>query len=93
MNLDQRQKDDLRAALLEFYALRPRGAFSALQVAGLMNRAKLVDFTPTPEQIEDANVLLLGAGLVDRMYEPTGATPLYRATTAGVLQYERGASA
>jgi hypothetical protein len=91
--LNQRQKDDLRAALLEFYALRPRHAYTALQVAGLLNRAKLVDFTPAPDQIEDANALLLGAGLVDRIYEAVGSTPLYRATTAGILQYERGASA
>lgn len=93
MSLDKRQKDDLRAALLQFYALRHRGAFSAVQVLGLMDRAKTVDFTPTESDIEDANVILLGAGLVDRVFEPVGSTPLYRATTAGVLQYERGASA
>lgn len=90
MSLDKRQKDDLRAALLEFYALRQRLAFSAIQVLGLMSRAKTLDFVPTESDIEDANVILLGAGLVDRVFEPVGSTPRYRANTDGVLKYERG---
>lgn len=86
--LDQARREACRHDTLGFLAERQMVAHHANTVRNRLNAGHQHDYTDA--EIGAALAFLVGAGLGQVIRDPLGATPYYQATSAGVLQHERG---
>lgn len=83
------QKELLRNAALTFIAARPALSFSVSALARFIVLDQLVCFAFTESELVEALTVLEGFGLAVRERGALGASIYWRATSEGVLHYER----
>lgn len=89
-NLPQRQREDLRFAAREQLVAAKTVALDAEMIRRRVERSRLLDFSVTTADVEDALALLTSLGHANSIPSELGATRYYQATAAGVLAHERG---
>lgn len=87
MNLTNEQKEDLRHAVLEALAVRHPAALSVPQLARAVKKV-------TPYLFEESDVtaaleILKGMLFADFTLDELGSTKYWRATSNGVIHFER----
>lgn len=83
--------EELRHAVLEILATR--GQQTALRVDRIRSRVgtgQYLESKITDEDVGAALMFLAGLKLVDLFHDPLGSTQYAKATSEGVLAYERG---
>jgi hypothetical protein len=88
--LPQLQREELRYAVREQLVIAKTVALSADMLQRRVERARLLDFSFTTADVEDALAVIVGLEHAREEPHPLGATKYYRATAAGVLAHERG---
>lgn len=89
--LTQPQREDLRYAVREQLANAQTVALNAQMIFRRVERARLLNFSFTAEDVEATLAFLVSYGHAEEKPAPLGATNYYQATAAGVLAHERGA--
>lgn len=87
---DHKQTEALRFAAREVLASRPGVALDARGIRRRIEQDQLIDFTPTEEQLRAALAVLEGLNQITISYLPLGTTEHFRATSEGILAFERG---
>ena len=89
--LNKTQKEELRHAVREFLACRPKLAFTAEQMCDMMARRPKLDFVPEVSDIEEACVFLTR---LEHTREVTAddlsSTSAWQITAAGSQAHGRG---
>ena len=88
--LTQPQREELRHAVREQLAAASTVALTAAMIQRRVERARMIDFPFTEQDVTEALVLLIGLGQAKETPDPLGATKYYQVTAAGVLAQERG---
>ena len=85
--MNNRDKEELRRALLEALVLRQG---TSMRLSGIVRAVgKEVWFTFTPEEAEAELHTLRGLGFADFIFDELGSTKWWRPTAQGVLHLER----
>lgn len=88
--LTQPQREDLRHAVREQLVAAATVALTAEMLHRRVERARMIDFAFTEQDVTEALALLIGLGQAKETPDPLGSTKYYQATAAGVLAQERG---
>lgn len=84
------QNEQLRSAVAAYLAPRHPLKFAPAAIAMQIKTQTLVDFTPSPDDVDRACHFLAELGLVESFTAPLGSSLYYGATAACVLRHERG---
>jgi hypothetical protein len=87
--LDQVERELLRAKILARLARRQAFSYPTSAIARALRDHMLVDFEVSDDQVEEACVFLEGIHWLKHECSPVGATKMWQATSAGVLECER----
>ena len=87
--MTQRQTEQLRWAVLRYLAERQGLSFDADQIAAGIATNRMLDFRADAEAVAAAVVFVAGLGWVVRCHDAAGATLYARASSEGVLTWER----
>ncbi|HUB67456.1 MAG TPA: hypothetical protein VL981_08235 [Candidatus Methylacidiphilales bacterium] len=90
----KRPAEELRRAILDFLAARQSLSFPPETILERITRAGALDFAPEPDEFAAALTFLedfTPEPLIAHKMSALGASRFYRATSAGVLAWERGA--
>jgi hypothetical protein len=86
--IQQERREECRRLVLEHLASRQVLACHPQDIRRSLNACRVNDFTA--EEVSAACVFLVGLKYAEQLTAEMGATLYYKATSAGVLAYERG---